>query len=204
MLYVPQRFEATRAQALELIAAFPLTTLINRGNDGWISHLPMYLSDDDTVLMGHFARANPHSEIAHGQLHTAVFQGPNGYISAGWYEDNNQVPTWNYCTVHVTGRLQLIDEPDQVLEIVDTLSEIHESAFDPPWRSDKMDPVRRTQLLQHIRGCRLEIEQIDAKFKLSQNKPADRSAILAGLADQPPQASLLDVMQEALAPRSNP
>lgn len=196
MLYIPPAFRATDAQAFSLIQDFPLATLISQGNDCQVTHMPMYLSDDQTELIGHFAAVNPHATLPQAHPHLAIFTGANAYISAGWYRNQDQVPTWNYQVVHVTGELRRIEDPIEKLAIVDRLSEIFEAPFAVPWTTSKMSETKKNQMLAHITGCALRIEKIEAKFKLSQNKRTEKSSLLAGLALRPGTEAIITAMTQ--------
>jgi transcriptional regulator len=202
MLYNPRAFQAGNAQAMALIEQYPFATLVSWDQDCQISHLPMYLSEDKAELVGHFAGANPHEHTAVSHRHVAVFQGPNAYISAGWYAAPNQVPTWNYQVVHLAGPLRLIQDRSEKLRIVDRLSEIHEAPFDPAWTTSKMDQSTLDQMLDHITGFTLKIETIDAKFKISQNKPLEQPNILEGLSSRPDNQAMVDAMTDNAMKRS--
>ncbi len=62
--------------------------------------------ENEFVLRGHVARANPVWKKAKGQA-LAIFLGPHAYVSPSWYpskaETGKAVPTWNYITVHAKG-----------------------------------------------------------------------------------------------------
>src|SRR3546814_1620967 len=84
-----------------------------------ITHLPILVDRDGEVvtLRGHVARANPMARLIadstpQAPLHaTAVFAGPQAYVSPDWYETENQVPTWNYLAVHASGALEHVADP---------------------------------------------------------------------------------------------
>lgn len=42
---------------------------------------------------------------------TIIVSGPDGYVSPDWYEMEDQVPTWNYVTVHLKGMLSMGELP---------------------------------------------------------------------------------------------
>ncbi len=182
MIYVPQAFAVDTPDALALIEQHPFAALISMGDDFHITHMPMYLSDTEHCLYGHFAAANPHGHIRSDEYtHCAVFNGPNTYISPNWYSDANQVPTWNFQVVHVEGSLTLLDEADAKIEIVSTLTSRHEARFETPWTLDKLDPGKKQRLINAIVGCRLDITKVTGKSKLSQNKPGEIDHLIAGL-----------------------
>ena len=85
-MYLPQHFEnGDVARSLALIRAHPLATVISVDPDGspFVSHLPLIVEPDGDgiVCIGHLARANPHWRLLGGRHATAIFHGPNAYIS---------------------------------------------------------------------------------------------------------------------------
>lgn len=184
-LYVPDHFAAPDRDAIiQLIAQHPFATLISvAGGEPMITHLPL-VADATGTLVGHVARANPHAALlAEGATVTAVFHGPHVYVSPTWYEQPG-VPTWNYATVHVHAKVRVINgEAAQAMldHLVDT--------FDPDPLGEAgtrhMRQDERAGMLVHIHCFALEMQRVEAKFKLSQNKsPADRLRVVSALGQQ--------------------
>jgi transcriptional regulator len=149
------------------------------------THLPLTLQGDR--LIGHFARANEHWKNFDAQAESlAIFTIAEGYISPSWYaakaEHGKVVPTWNYEAVHVYGRLEIIYQPDGILEIVTQLTRRYEEPRAKPWKvSDAPDEYIASQL-KGIVGVVLHIARMEGKRKLSQNRSeADRRGVVAGL-----------------------
>ena len=201
MLHQPPAFRArSTADCLEIIAAHPFATLITVGPDGspQLSHCPLVYGDDDgSALYFHLARANLHQQSLHdGQRVTAVFNGPQAYVSPTWYTEPHNVPTWNYIAVHVQGSVVRIDTAAQKDVLLKRLIQHLEPNYAAHWRGLPSDYQQR--LLAAIVGFRLQIDQIDGKFKLSQNRqPIDalgvRNALAAGTQAQ---AAVADWMQK--------
>ena len=103
----------------------------------------------------------------------AVFAGPHAYVSPRWYESENVVPTWNYVAVHATGTLQLLDDPDAVIGIVAEMARTYEANMPTPWQLEANSEYTR-KLAGAIVGFRVEIEQLEGKWKLSQNHSVER------------------------------
>lgn len=198
-LYTPRHFASDQpSDALALIMANPFATLITTVVDAapHISHLPLLLENGQ--LTGHMARANPHWQtFARGHT-VAVFHGPHTYISPRWYaQPEREVPTWNYATVHIHGQPVLVDERDAKLAIVDRTTATFEPAVNP-WQRSVAGP-RLEAMLANIIGFYLPLTQVQAKFKLSQNRtPEDRALVIAQLRAQPhpDHAAMADWMQD--------
>lgn len=205
-MYVPKHFSEQDANTLfRLISDYSFGTLITCADHRpAITHLPFIVDSNQGqqgVLLGHFAKANSHwRTIGVDTRGTAVFLGPHSYISPNWYEDRAQVPTWNYTAVHVMGPVQLVTEADQVLDIVTRLTEFNESTQSAPWQVDNARP-NLEKMLNAIVGFRIPIEDIQGKYKLSQNRTrADQAGVVQALRedDDPLRATVASLMQHRL------
>lgn len=146
-----------------------------------VAHAPVVLSDDAATLQFHLARGNGLTRHLDGTTALAVVQGPDAYVSAGWYaEEAHAVPTWNYVAVEMEGPARRTDEAELVAQL-DTLSAQHEARIGatPPWTRDKMDPNYFAKLTGAITGFEMRIAAWRPTIKLSQNKPADERARIA-------------------------
>lgn len=183
-MYVPEAFRVTdRGPVLDLIEACPFGPLVSLdAQDLQISHIPFALERSDTgwgVLEGHVARANPHWQHFDGAHEcVAIFQGPHAYVSPTWYEQGPAVPTWNYVVAHVYGRPARVDDTERTAGILDRLVERHEPGGGP---LDVPDDFR-AGMQRGIVAFSFEIERVEAKFKLGQNRSApDREATARAL-----------------------
>jgi len=188
MLFRPQRFEATRAQATEFARQLGFGLLVSQ-LDGELhfSHLPLIVDvegDEIVRLRGHFSRLNPHWRALQQQPQaTVVFNGPNAYVSAQWYTPECQAaPSWNYATVHASGVVRLLDTPQETTQIVNELIRVNEAKLPRQWNLAGYSPARRAALTPHILGFALDVSRMEEKFKLSQHHAeADRRGAIAGL-----------------------
>jgi len=148
-----------------------------------LSHVPFLLNEDGTVVELHLVRSNPIARMLTqpGTARIAV-SGPDGYISPDWYGVVDQVPTWNYVAVHLTGQIERLPQ-DALRAVLDRQSAFYESRLQPkpPWSADKMSPDALDRLMRMIIPCRIRVESIEGTWKLNQNKPA---ASRLGAADQ--------------------
>ena len=198
------RFTVADPAALlaELSAVVP-ATLVTAGPEGMrTTILPMLFDPADGkqgTLRGHVARGNPHwREVADDGMTAAIaiFNGPDAYISPAWYEEKRLtgkvVPTWNYTTVVVHGRLTLRHEPDWLIPHVRRLVERHEAARDEPWSVDDAPADFVSLQAKAIVGLELRIERIDAKRKLTQNRSeADFGGVVEALSGGSPREQVV-------------
>ena len=191
-MFTPPAFRQDDLATLhQQMRSSPLATVVSQGAGGLLaSHLPLLLVPEEGefgTLYGHFARANPHwRELAQGET-LAIFQGPQGYISPGWYpskaEHGKAVPTWNYIAVHARGQARLIEEGAQLLQLVSRLSDQHEAGRTQPWAVSEAPADYIASMLRAIVGFALPIQRLEGQWKLSQNRdPADHAGVRKGLA----------------------
>lgn len=192
VVYVP-RFNAVddEAEIRDMVAAVATAELVTTGRDGYpLATLLPILWRDDTVI-AHLARANPHwREIDDGQPALLICGGPQAYVSPSWYaakaEHGRVVPTWNYSSVHLTGRARVHHDPEWLRAAVGELVARHEGGRLAPWDvTDAPEPYIDGQL-RAIVGLEIHVERVEAKAKLSQNRSAaDQDGVIDGLRGEP-------------------
>ena len=215
MLYIPPAFKVEDLGLLhDQIEATGLAMLVTVGDAGpLISHVPLFLDRNRGpwgTLVGHLARANPQVGQSRRELPAvAVFQGPDAYISPGWYaakrEHGKVVPTWNYAVVHARGRLSLFDDRERLRSAVDHLTMLHEKRFVKPWTTKDAPSEYIEAQLKGIVGFEIAIDAVEGKHKLSQNRStADQSGVVNGLSASSEQSALSTgkLMSENVARKS--
>lgn len=190
-MYLPKHFEvADDVEKLAFIEANNFGQFISQVDGRLFStHIPFLINKEKTKLVGHLARQNPqHKQIGKQEV-LITFQGAHDYISPSWFKTPG-VPTWNYQAVHVYGTCKLIDKAEGIAEIVDALTEKHEANFENPWQ-----PEYKAAMLKAIIGIEIGIDEIQGKYKLSQNRPEqDQQQIIENL-DALGSQSLAEEMQ---------
>lgn len=139
------------------------------------STVPFLLDPPGTPgrLEFHVARGNPLGKLAAaGGNWLMSVQGHDAYVSPDWYDSAEQVPTWLYELVHLSGPVSLIP-PERMVTHLERLSAKFEERLLPkkPWLLDKVSPQRQDMLLRAIVGIEMKIETIEGSFKLNQHKP---------------------------------
>src|SRR6185295_10114880 len=192
-MYVPSAFAPTDEAIRELLLRHRAADLVTAGPDGLAATMLPFLYDAERhTLRGHLARNNDHWRTADGAVGLVIVRGPDAYISPSWYaakaEHGRVVPTWNYVTAHAYGRLVVHDDPVWVEDVVRRLTAKHEAARlaspgqPPAWSVDDAPRKFIEGQLRAIVGLELQITRIEAKAKLSQNRPeTDVPGIVAGL-----------------------
>ena len=209
-MYIPAHFAVDDAAVRDLLAQHGAADLITLTDDGLLATMLPFAYEPSVgsrgALYGHVARNNDQwRKPARGES-LAIVRGPDAYVSPSWYaakaEHGRVVPTWNYVTAHVYGRLLVHDDPAWVEAVVRRLTAKHEAArlASPgqamPWSVDDAPRQFIEGQLRAIVGLELQITRIEAKAKLSQNRPVgDMVGIVDGLAargENPMATAVLD------------
>jgi|TARA_B110000503_G_scaffold38476_1_gene63232 transcriptional regulator len=172
-MYVPNYF---KNENLEEVKSFLIENsfgiLINQTNGKLTgTHIPMALDIDENgedVLVGHMSKLNPQWGNFHDNEEVlAIFNGPHTYVSSSWYEKEN-VPTWNYIAVHVYGKIKIIVGAE-LLNSLRKLADKYEKNSETPVSVERMSTNTLKQI-NGIVGFSLKINEIQAAYKLSQNR----------------------------------
>lgn len=205
-MYIPTKFELKDHKLiLEFLQQHPFGTLAVNGTDGFpvLVHIPFSCRFGETknCLEFHVASENEIvPAIQHALRGKMIVLGAHGYVSSSVYTHIN-VPTYNYQAVHVSGKLEKLSDP----ELQDHLTELvaaFESGRENKLQMDQW-PVELIEAYQkEITGFRLEIEQTEAAFKLSQNRnETDFNRILEDLSTRTPgEKQLAEAMKHAKCP----
>lgn len=182
MMYTPDAFTGCPAALPTLLATHPFATLITPQADGepWISHLVLLADPEQPdCLLGHLARANPHSQALLRGRSVALFHGEHGYVSPAWYATGGaQVPTWNYRVAHAHGVAEEMEGTALLRQLERQVRRFEgESGWRLPSESAAIQAMQRA-----IVGFRLRVTRWDLKEKLSQNRSmADQDGVAAAL-----------------------
>jgi transcriptional regulator len=173
-MHVPKIFKVTDNNIIEqFIRENGFATLITKGSEFPTgTHIPIELevnSKGEKVLWGHMSRANPQwKEFEHAPEVLVIFLSHvHSYISSSWYNHPN-APTWNYLSVHVSGRLKIL-EGDTLWESVRRLTNRYEKESARPVSLDTL-PESVQKQMNGLVGFEISIKKIEAAFKLSQNR----------------------------------
>ncbi|MDA1230274.1 MAG: FMN-binding negative transcriptional regulator [Planctomycetota bacterium] len=186
-MYIPPSFletDSTRLHDFMEQHSFATLTSSHEG-EPFASHLPLLLDRDvgpHGRLIGHMARPNPHWQLAVDQRVLVIYHGPHAYVSPGWIEAQNVVPTWNYVAIHAYGTLRLIDDRDRLYDILQRTVSRYESNREQPWSMDSPNADFIEKLLAAIMGFEIDVDRLEGKWKLNQNhSPERREQIIRGL-----------------------
>jgi transcriptional regulator len=190
-MYTPPPFKPDRAASLGFAErrGFGLACAWDGGKP-IASPLPFYLdyADDGTPqALFHVARHNPLVKLADGTSSWLLaVTDADAYVSPDWYVSPDQVPTWLYQAVHLTGVVRPLSDDELALQI-DTLGAKFENRLLPkqPWTSAKMTAGRLDAMKKAIVGLVMTVAEVEGSFKLNQHKSeADYAAVAGALGAQ--------------------
>ncbi|MEI4771848.1 FMN-binding negative transcriptional regulator [Psychrobacillus sp. FJAT-51614] len=172
-MYIPKVFKVTNIdEILEFMKENSFATLVTTKKGKPIaSHLPLQLHKQGEVyyITGHMAYGNPQWRTFEScEDILVIYQGPHSYISSSWYGHEN-VPTWNYQAVHVYGQASILGEEELKQDLI-ALLEKYEKHGDNPVLWDKLSPQLLENELKGIVGFKIKVEEVQAAYKLSQNR----------------------------------
>jgi len=194
-MYVNALHQLTDHETLfSLLSSHPLGAWVCHGHEGLIAnHVPFLL--DRTrgpfgTLIGHVSRANAvWRELGPTTPSVVMFQGPNAYITPGWYPGNAEhgkvVPTWNYVVAHVHGVARAIEDRDWMLDMLNRLTGVHEARRSVPWSVIDAPAQFIDKLMRAIVGIEIPIDRLEGKLKASQDEAMqDRLGTVRGLREE--------------------
>ena len=195
-MYTPPMFKPDRAASLAFAQGRGFGTVTAwDGRKPVASSLPFLLAyaDDGTPHAAfHVARNNPLLKLADGKSHWLMaVTGADAYVSADWYVSPDQVPTWLYQAVHLTGTVRMLSD-SELGPHLDALSAKFENwlAPKPPWAVSKVTAGRLDALKKAIVGLVMSVDEVEGSFKLNQHKSdVDYVAIASALLQQPDEAA---------------
>ena len=173
MYTLPYFKEKNETVVLDFIRSHPFATIT--GFDGEYpvtTHIPLEAEFDDNgkmILRGHMMRKTDHHlAFEKNDKVLVVFHGPQCYVSASWYSNPQSGSTWNYITVHAKGRISFTDEAG-TYEAVKRVTNYFEGQGNAG-SFDQLPDSYVLPMLKAIVGFRIEVDETDNVFKLSQNR----------------------------------
>jgi transcriptional regulator len=194
-MYVPAYFKPDDDEVRGLLRNLGASNLVTATAEGLLATmLPLVYDEGESrpglgewgALLGHVARNNRQWQVPATGEAMVIAAGPDAYISPTWYatkrEHGRVVPTWNYITAHVHGRLVIHDDPAWVEANVRGLTAQHERMRAQPWSVDDAPEAYLAGQLKAIVGVEIVISRVEGKWKLSQNRSvADMTGAIEGL-----------------------
>ena len=173
-VYIPRRYEEKDKEKIFSFIRENGFAILVSVQDGLPigTHLPLQLSRDAEgrdILVGHISIGNEQKHSLSGATKVlAIFPGPHAYVSPRWYTQLN-VPTWNYISVHVYGTVRVIDG-EELRSALSGLMDQYETGMPHPVGMQDIPAKVLEDNIRGIVGFQISIDDIQAAYKLSQNR----------------------------------
>lgn len=190
-MYIPEQYKNENLSEVRNFLTQNSFGILVSQVDGkpWATHIPLELDSDEEgneILVSHIAKANPQwKQFSETKEVLCIFNGPHSYVSSSWYKEE-EVPTWNYISVHVYGTLKIIDE-QAVISSMHKLVDKYEQHSQCPVSINNLSSKTMRQV-KGVVGFQIKITEIQAAKKLSQGREYDHPRIIEELEKQNPQA----------------
>ncbi|MGG0409874.1 FMN-binding negative transcriptional regulator [Peribacillus simplex] len=193
-MYIPKHFQLKDEEIIyDFIEKYSFATLFSQHNgEPYATHLPLTLNKGESALYGHFARPNEQWKDIECQQVLAVFQGPHCYISPSWYETTMAVPTWNYVSINLYGKMEIVEDQKVIFDSLNDMVNKYESP-DSPYNLNDADSRFIEGMGKGIVAFKIKITKIEAKAKLSQNHPVERQELIIKHLENTPQQDNIQV-----------
>ncbi len=172
MYKLPHFTETDHNAVIEFIKNNPFAIITGMGDSYPVaSHIPLEIEETNgkMILHGHLMKKTDHHLAFEKNNHVLViFTGPHCYVSASWYTNPQGASTWNYMTVHAKGKISFTDEAGTIAAIK-AVTERFEGT-NTAASFDKMSDDYISSMVKAIVGFSIEVESMEAVFKLSQNR----------------------------------
>ena len=159
---------------IEFMKQHPFAMLIGNSNGRAIAtQVPLMIEEREgkLFLLGHVTRKQDHHLVFDENAEALViFTGAHAYVSATWYENPQNVSTWNYSSVHARGTLAFLND-DGLKDALRKLS-LHYEKYNRQSETifDNLPEDYTDRLIKAIVGFEIEVTSLDHVFKLSQNR----------------------------------
>jgi transcriptional regulator len=178
-MYTPKHFEQKdKERLLSFMRDFNFAVLVSiKENKPIATHLPFVIEDREAglFLVAHLSRANEQWKFF-GEEVLVIFSEPHSYISPSLYQKTDNVPTWNYISVHAYGKIAVVDSPEKQYELLEKQMLAFDPAYLDQWKL--VSSAYKEGLRKGIVAFEIAVTDLQGKEKLSQNKTeADRENV---------------------------
>lgn len=176
MYKLPDFTEKDPVKMLAFMRQYPFASVmgVSRNQMPVATQLPLFVDERDGKhwLSGHLMKNTDHHKAFMDNPNTLVlFTGPHCYVSASWYADPRQASTWNYMSVQARGVMHFMDEAG-LRGILQRTTDYFEANPHSGSNYHDLSEEYISRLIPAIVAFEIEVIQLDATFKLSQNRDA--------------------------------
>lgn len=173
MYQMPYYSEKDTATIIQFMQDHPFAMLTGCANHQPVAtQIPLKVTEEggQIVLYGHMMKKTDHHDAFVANPNAMVlFTGAHCYVSSSWYTHKGEGATWNYMTVQARGTIELLNE-EETITILQEITDKYEASQPNP---QLMKDIPKTYIQQHVKaiaGFRIVVKELNATFKLSQNR----------------------------------
>jgi transcriptional regulator len=171
-MYIPKHFEQNdKEKTIAFMQAYNFAIVVSVKNNVPIAtHLPFVIEErnDEIVLISHLSKANEQHKTFLENDVLVIFSEPHAYISPTLYEQQQNVPTWNYVSVHAYGKVKILDSDEEKLQVLHKQMQFFEASYIEQFKT--LDQKYIDGLMKGIVAFEIVVTNLQSKEKLSQNK----------------------------------
>lgn len=173
-MYKLSHFTETNQEVIvAFMKAHPFATLMGCAeNIPVATQIPLLISSTENkiTVRGHFMRHTDHHKAFEKNSEALfLFQGPQCYVSASWYDERRHGSTWNYMTVQAHAKLEFYND-EQTIDFLRDLTHRFEDEQSKPELLEDMTTEYLQANVKAIIGFEAVLRNVQATFKLSQNR----------------------------------
>lgn len=160
---------------LQLLTDYPLAFVTGSFANGMqtATQIPMLYEVRAGALyvQGHIMRnTDHHKAFIENPNALVVFTGPSAYVSASWYSNPHMGSTYNYMSVHLSGKIQFM-LPEVFADWMRRFTlQFEQGNVASPTIYDNLGDDYTNKMMAGIVGIEMRVEKLDTVFKLSQNR----------------------------------
>ncbi|QNA46142.1 FMN-binding negative transcriptional regulator [Lacibacter sediminis] len=159
---------------VEFMKQHPFAMLIGNADGRSVAtQVPLMIEEREgkLYLLGHVTRKQDHHLVFEKNAEALViFTGAHAYVSATWYENPQNVSTWNYSSVHARGQLRFLDEQGLADALRKLSLHYEHNNVHSATTFDNLPEDYTARLMKAIVGFEIEVTSLEHVFKLSQNR----------------------------------
>ncbi len=174
-MYDIPHFKAHHQQeVIDFMMAHPFVTICGVDANGFplATHIPVLIKVENEIITisGHMMRKQDHT-IAFEKNNNVlvIFSAPSAFVSANWYTTKNMGSTWNYQTVHASGKMEIKDEA-HLRQLLTDLTLHFEKDIHAPTQVKNLSAEYMQQNMKAIYSFDMVVTNLQHVFKLSQNR----------------------------------
>lgn len=172
MYKLPYYIEQDESVILDFLQKNPFAIITGILNEKPVAtHVPLdvELVNGQYIFTGHLMKGTDHYKgFLQNENVLAIFSGPHCYVSASWHENKKKGSTWNYLDVQAHGKLRYTDD-EGTISIIESITNKYEG-MESQSSFSQLTKEHIQRNVKAISGFHVEIEKLDAVFKLSQNE----------------------------------